>query len=838
MHGLDGLDDLCVTRQWQGIPGLEATPGGRLFACWFTGGSHEPQPENTVLVTYSDDGGQTFAPPLPMALPRDGARTFDPTLWLDPLGRLWLIFNRGNPTSGLHGVHARRCDVPDAERPVWSNEFRVGFDQVALSFRMNKPTVLGSGEWIMPVTHAVEKTHDWFARERQRQGVGISTDQGRSWTLHGSLEAPCWALENMIVEKQDGRLWMLIRTGGGFLWESYSADRGRSWLPAAPSRIANPGSRFFIRRLASGNLLLVNHYRFTGRSHLTAQISTDDGATWNEGLLLDERVGVSYPDGCQTPDGLIRIVHDRDRKGDGDILMSVFREEDVLAGGNRSGAVRLRVPISTLKSVRVGCEPLVDRPLLGLGVEAEPPPFLFRDKSALDEAVMEGIMARAERRLGLLRPAIARLFCFPEQWNPSLDGQTFDWEQPDYLRLLRLLRRLRELDCQVNLVLFSTFDKPIATIRRAVAAMVALLGRLRRVEGFDHLRWLTLFNEPESAFRQDSELARTIFGARPPLHTWDEYVELNRLAVGLLEKEGMGDIRLALPDSAWGGQMRRERLELTAAAFPTEDICFSYHHYNPEKLDFYATAPAAFQYHGMREEAERFRRLVGPERQLVIWEFNRAGSGFSTHDPGRDAQDRPVLEVPETGAKLAARVLRALRHGVDGLCLWHLHDSDINKFGLWRWADGAFAVKPYWHYYALLCHALRPGQRRLPVAESPAPVDVLATLGTDGSRRILLLNDSDQEREVALALPEAGQASRLRLWPEILPGPEVEAPFAVEEVVASDADGRLQLVLNPWELTCLTVAATPGEAGVDACRNLSKPVDACRQQSAAVDRSR
>ena len=41
------------------------------------------------------------------------------------------------------------------------------------------------------------------------------------------------------------------------------------------------------RRLASGNLLLVNHYKFTGRSHLTAHISIDDGKTWNDGLLLD-----------------------------------------------------------------------------------------------------------------------------------------------------------------------------------------------------------------------------------------------------------------------------------------------------------------------------------------------------------------------------------------------------------------------------------------------------------------------------------------------------------------------------------------------------------------------
>ena len=119
----------------------------------------------------------------------------------------------------------------------------------------------------------------------------------------------------MITELRDGRLWLLTRTGGGFLWESHSTDKGLTWTKAKASKIANPGSRFFIRRLASGNLLLVNHYKFKGRSHLTAQLSADDGATWNDGLLLDERSGVSYPGGVQDRDGLIWIIYDRDRRG-------------------------------------------------------------------------------------------------------------------------------------------------------------------------------------------------------------------------------------------------------------------------------------------------------------------------------------------------------------------------------------------------------------------------------------------------------------------------------------------------------------------------------------------
>jgi predicted neuraminidase len=346
-------------RTWQGIPGLERTEKGRVYSCWFTGGPKEPSPDNTVLLSYSDDAGKTFTPPEAIALPTsDGTRTFDPTLWIDPKGRLWYIFNRGNKDIPRHDVWARVCDDPDATPPVFGAEFRVGYG-VPYAFRMNKPTVLSSGEWIMPVTHAGEEViHDWFAGPKQLQGVGISTDEGKTWKLHGALKAPEWALECMVTELKDGRLWMLIRTGKGALWESHSSDKGVTWSEAKASTIKNPGSRFFIRRLASGNLLLVNHYKYTGRSHLTARISTDDGATWNEGLLLDERGGgafangvpggVSYPDGVQDKDGLIWITYDRGRNGDGEILLAKFREEDATAGKDVSGAVSLKQVISKL----------------------------------------------------------------------------------------------------------------------------------------------------------------------------------------------------------------------------------------------------------------------------------------------------------------------------------------------------------------------------------------------------------------------------------------------------------------------------------------------------------
>jgi hypothetical protein len=135
--------------------------------------------------------------------------------------------------------------------------------------------------------------------------------------------------------------------------QSTSSDRGKTWTAPAETAIVHPVARFHLRRLASGRLLLVKHGdtigTHEGRSKLTAWLSDDDGASWAGGLMLDERTGISYPDGFQAPDGSIYISYDRNRAIDGEILFAKFTEEDVLARA-------LVAPRSRLKN-------LISRPL-------------------------------------------------------------------------------------------------------------------------------------------------------------------------------------------------------------------------------------------------------------------------------------------------------------------------------------------------------------------------------------------------------------------------------------------------------------------------------------------
>ena len=86
-----GPEYASETRLWQGIPGIERTAGGRLWTVWYSGGKGEG-PDNYVVVITSDDDGRTWSKPKLVIDPQGKVRAYDPVLWHDPIGRLWLFW--------------------------------------------------------------------------------------------------------------------------------------------------------------------------------------------------------------------------------------------------------------------------------------------------------------------------------------------------------------------------------------------------------------------------------------------------------------------------------------------------------------------------------------------------------------------------------------------------------------------------------------------------------------------------------------------------------------------------------------------------------------------------
>ena len=329
-------------RVWQGIPGIEHTKNGRTFVSFYSGNTKENY-GNYAAVIMSDDE-TNYGEPIAVAYKEGNFRCFDPVLWIDPLGRLWFVWN----VMPGEEVMAVICDDPDAENLVWSKEFYIG-----RGIMMNKPTVLSTGEWLFPIAIWKLDIYNNFRNQALTDDdvplsyVYKTSDNGKSFVRLGGADVPTRSCdEHMVYEMNNGVLRMLVRLHSG-IGESYSYDRGKQWSKGHKTELDGPSSRFFIKKLKSGRVLLINHYNFKKRNNLTALLSEDDGVTFPYSLLLDERDSVSYPDAVECEDGMIRIVYDRERgcflssleeaySSARELLTAAITEEDIIAGSLRS----------------------------------------------------------------------------------------------------------------------------------------------------------------------------------------------------------------------------------------------------------------------------------------------------------------------------------------------------------------------------------------------------------------------------------------------------------------------------------------------------------------------
>lgn len=293
-------------RLWQGIPSVEVTKKGRVFVTFYSGGVKE-EIGNFAMVVKSDDG-ISYTEPI-VAAYMDGYRCYDPCLWIDPLGRLWFTWSIC-PNDALYGAI---CDDPDADELHWSEPFKIGHD-----IMMNKPIVLSTGEWLFPLAvwgPGIRSLPPQFDSKTPDKGSFVykTSDNGKTFVRLGCADVRKRHFdEHMVLELQDGRLWMLVRTFYG-IGQAFSSDRGKTWSEDSDSGLGGPSSRFHICRLKSGRILLINHVNFHKRNNMTALLSEDDGKTWCAQLLLDPRNDVSYPDVKEADDGHIYITYDRDR---------------------------------------------------------------------------------------------------------------------------------------------------------------------------------------------------------------------------------------------------------------------------------------------------------------------------------------------------------------------------------------------------------------------------------------------------------------------------------------------------------------------------------------------
>ncbi len=167
-----------------------------------------------------------------------------------------------------------------------------------------------------------------------------SDDGGETWHISPDrLTAPCYpdfngnnygACEPRAIELGNGKIWMLMRTQTGRLYQSYSED-GNEWTKADPSIFRSSSSPAALIRLNDGRLMIFwnscehtpwynGKKIYSGRDVLHCAISEDEGKSWkgfrevyrdpkrNENPPKRGDRGTAYPDAAATANGEAMLV--------------------------------------------------------------------------------------------------------------------------------------------------------------------------------------------------------------------------------------------------------------------------------------------------------------------------------------------------------------------------------------------------------------------------------------------------------------------------------------------------------------------------------------------------
>ena len=296
---------------WIGIfdqrPRIALLPDGRLIALFMrhVGGVQE------IAAQYSDDDGLSWGEPESLfRLPKEPGGWGGLEVLVDQDGELHIfllndahtgIIQTGEERQKPPSVTERRLDIWHVKsldgRGTWTVPTCIWKGYTGA---LNSVTQLRSGRILLPFARRTNRT--WADRGEGLDAytyVGwaectlvYSDDAGATWHLSpAALKVPTpnlhtyGAVEPVVLELRDGRVWMLIRTQLGRLYESFSED-GIIWSRPRPTHLLSSDSPVGLVRLPDDRIVLLWNsclrypYALGGRHVLHAAISEDEGRSY------------------------------------------------------------------------------------------------------------------------------------------------------------------------------------------------------------------------------------------------------------------------------------------------------------------------------------------------------------------------------------------------------------------------------------------------------------------------------------------------------------------------------------------------------------------------------
>ncbi|HEY6873537.1 MAG TPA: sialidase family protein [Geobacteraceae bacterium] len=322
------------SRSFQGIPAIAKT-GSRLWAAWYGAPSTNPAsegPGNFVIVAYTDDGMQWQESFYIVPQAAESERVFDPQLWVDPVGRLWIFYaqsGKGMVNDNLIGAWASIITNPlDIEPNVTTGVF--------LANGVPASPFLIDGQWSMFINY-------WNVPTPARPELVGKNLYSLDWqnsrvTFIGKPDTTSPAVatfdETTAVQLLNRHILAQWRTAAGINY-AVSTDSGVHWtVPTIFSGVTpqNNSRHVLARHPISGRLIIVLNRNQYFRTDLTVAASDDEGITWPYQYDFEPQNNVSYPAIVFDDNGDLLIIYDEDRSGTGKIKLARISESDLVAG--------------------------------------------------------------------------------------------------------------------------------------------------------------------------------------------------------------------------------------------------------------------------------------------------------------------------------------------------------------------------------------------------------------------------------------------------------------------------------------------------------------------------
>lgn len=271
---------------------------GRLCLVYsrFSGGTGDHATAEIVMRLFSQDGKKW--PNDRVLVSGEGKmNVMSVSLLRLPSGEILLFYLRKNAMDDMPMMVRRSTD----DLQTLSDPVRVTVDDGYHVVNNARVVRLSTGRLVAPA--ALHPCPDGDAKRFSARAVMrtfLSDDEGRTW--HGDKsgqgvqpDTSVTLQEPGVVELEDGRLMMWIRTDRGTQYESFSDDQGENWSKPVPGKLASPLSPATIERNPwTGELICVwndhsgRHVFPAGkRSPLCLAVSRDEGATWGPSRVIE-----------------------------------------------------------------------------------------------------------------------------------------------------------------------------------------------------------------------------------------------------------------------------------------------------------------------------------------------------------------------------------------------------------------------------------------------------------------------------------------------------------------------------------------------------------------------